>query len=47
MVRRVAKVEDNLIIWVCVLILMGCLKVLGKGWSKKKGEDGLLGFGSS
>ena len=36
MVRRVAKVEDNLIIWVCGLILMGCLKIFGKGWSKKE-----------
>jgi hypothetical protein len=36
MVRRVAKVEDNLIILVCGLILMGCLKILGKGWSKKE-----------
>ena len=25
MIRRVAKVEDNLIIWVYGLILMGCL----------------------
>jgi hypothetical protein len=40
MVRRVAKVEDNLIIWVCGLILMGCLKILGKSCSKK-GRRGL------
>ena len=32
MVRRVAKVEDNLIIWVCGLILLGCLKIFGKAW---------------
>ena len=40
MVRRVAKVEDNLIIWVCGLIFLGCLKIFGKGWSKK-GRIGL------
>ena len=32
MVRRVAKVEDNLIIWVYGLILLGCLKIFRKGW---------------
>ena len=44
MVRRVAKVENNLIIRVCGLIVLGCLKIFGKDGSEK-GEEGWVGLG--
>jgi hypothetical protein len=44
MVRRVAKVENNLIIRVCGLIVLGCLKIFGKDRSEK-GEEGGIGLG--